>query len=79
MYNAYMALSAFCPVRAALAAVSAAAGLGLAGVPRPVSLLRLSLQRLLDSNFPGNSPWAWEFHPLRLRFCWNQTLCNPES
>ena len=35
---------------------------------RPISLLRLSLLRLLDSNFPGSPPWAWEFHPLRLRF-----------
>ena len=25
---------------------------------RPISLLRLSLPRLLDSNFPGNPPWA---------------------
>ena len=25
---------------------------------RPISLLRISLLRLLDSNFPGNSPWT---------------------
>ena len=30
---------------------------------RPISLLRLSLLRLLDSNFPVNSLWPWEFHP----------------
>ena len=41
---------------------------------RPISLLRLSLLRLLDSNFPGNSPWAWEFHPLNSRLCLSQTL-----
>ena len=35
---------------------------------RPISLLRLSLLRLLDSNFPGNPLWAWEFHPLKLRW-----------
>ena len=34
---------------------------------RPISLLTLSLLRLLDSNFPGNSLWAWEFHPLRIK------------
>ena len=34
---------------------------------RPISLLRLSLLRLLDSNFPGNSLWAWEFPPLRIK------------
>ena len=27
---------------------------------RYISLLRFSLLRLLDSNFPGNSLWAWE-------------------
>ena len=26
---------------------------------RPISLLTLSLLRWLDSNFPGNSLWAW--------------------
>ena len=30
-------------------------------VLRPVSLLTLSLMTLLDSNLPGNPPWAWEF------------------
>ena len=48
-------------------------------VVRPISLLRLSLLRLLDSNFPVNSLMAWEFHPLNLRFCLSQTLWNPES
>ena len=38
------------------------------------SPIRLSLLRLLDSNFPGNSLWAWEFHPLKSRFCLSQTL-----
>ena len=40
---------------------------------RPISLLTLSLLRLLDSNFPGNPLWAWEFHPLELRLCLSQT------
>ena len=31
---------------------------------RPISLPRLSLPlRFLDTTFPGNSQWAWEFHP----------------
>ena len=33
---------------------------------RPISLLTLRLLRLLDSNFPGNPPRAWEFPPLRI-------------
>ena len=41
---------------------------------RPISLLSLSLLRLLDSNLPGDSLWAWEFHPLRLRVCLSQNL-----
>ena len=41
---------------------------------RPISLLTLSLLRLLGSNFPGNPLWAWEFHPLKLRLCLSQTL-----
>ena len=36
---------------------------------RPISLLRVSLLRLLDSNLPGSSLWTWEFHPVTLRFC----------
>ena len=44
---------------------------------RPISVLRLSLLRLLDSNFPGNLLWTWEFHPLELRLCLSQTLWNP--
>ena len=35
-------------------------------IVRPISLLTLSLLTLLDSNFPGNPLWAWEFHPLNL-------------
>ena len=31
---------------------------------RPISLLRLSLLRFVDSNFQGNSLWAWESYPL---------------
>ena len=31
----------------------------------PISLLTLSLLTLLDSNFPGNLLWAWEFHPFK--------------
>ena len=31
---------------------------------RPISLPRSSLLRLLDSDFTGNSLWAWEFRPL---------------
>ena len=27
---------------------------------RPISLLRLSLLRFADLQFPGNSPWAWD-------------------
>ena len=33
----------------------------------------------IDLNFPGNSPWSWEFQPSNLRFCLSQTLRNPES
>ena len=36
--------------------------------------LRRSLPRLLDSNSPGNSLWAWEFHPLNLRLPLSQAL-----
>ena len=32
---------------------------------RPISLLRLSLLRSLDSKFPGRPLRAWEFPPLR--------------
>ena len=42
---------------------------------RPISLLRLSLLRLLDSNFPGNVLWAWKLHPLELRLYLSQNLC----
>ena len=44
-----------------------------------ISLPRLGLLRLLDSNFPGNSPWAWEFHPLNSRFCSSPAHWNPEA
>ena len=40
----------------------------------PVPLPGVSPLRFVDSKFPGNSLWAWEFHPLRLRFCLSQTL-----
>ena len=30
---------------------------------RPVSIPRLSLLRFVDSSFPGNSLWTWDFHP----------------
>ena len=43
-------------------------------VLRLISLITLRLLRLLESNFPGNSLWAWEFHPLKLRLCLSQTL-----
>ena len=48
-------------------------------VVRPISLLRISLLRLLDSDFLGNSLWTWEFKPLKLRFHLSETLWNPES
>ena len=37
-------------------------GLGV----RPISLLRSSLLRFVDSQFPGKSLWAWEFHPINI-------------
>ena len=40
---------------------------------RPISLLTLSLLTLLDSNFPGNSLWTWEFHPLKIILRLSQT------
>ena len=46
---------------------------------RPISLLRLSLLRLLDLNFPGHSLWAWEFQPLNYLCFLSQALGNPES
>ena len=49
------------------------------GKVHPIFLPRLSLLRFVDSTFPGNSLWTWEFHPLNLRFCLSQTLWNPES
>ena len=41
---------------------------------RPISLLRLSLLRSVDSSFPGSSLRAREFHPFELRFCLSQSL-----
>ena len=41
---------------------------------RPISLLTLTLLTLLDSNFPGNPPWALEFDPFELSSCSSQTL-----
>ena len=41
---------------------------------RPISPLRISLLRFIDSRFPGDSLWAWEFHPFNLRLCLSQTL-----
>ena len=46
---------------------------------RPISLLRLPLLTCGDSNFPGKSLWAWDFHPIRSRFCLSQALRNPDS
>ena len=40
---------------------------------RPISLLRLSLLRLLDSDFPGNSLWAWEFQPFNIKILLEST------
>ena len=34
---------------------------------RPISLLRFSLLRFVDSTIPGDSLWTWKFHPLNLR------------
>ena len=36
---------------------------------RPISLLRF-----VNSKSPGDSPWAWEFHPAKSRLCLSQTL-----
>ena len=33
---------------------------------RPILLLTLRLLRLLDSKFPGNPLWAWEFPPITI-------------
>ena len=55
---------------AGVASMSCAASVRL----RPTLLLTLRLLTLLESNFPGNSLWAWEFHPLELRLCLSQTL-----
>ena len=40
---------------------------GVSLTPNLISLPRISLLRFIDSRFPGNSLWAWEFHPLKLR------------
>ena len=41
---------------------------------RPISLLRISLLRFVDSELPGNSLWAWEFHRLKSILCLSRTL-----
>ena len=41
---------------------------------RPLSLLIFVLLRFLDSNFPGDSLWAWQFHPSIFRFYLSQAL-----
>ena len=41
---------------------------------RPITLLRFSLLRFLDSEFLGDSLWTGEFHPVKLRLCLSQTL-----
>ena len=45
---------------------------------RLISLLTLSLLTLLESEFPGNSLSAWEFHSFKLRLCLSQALENPQ-
>ena len=45
----------------------------------PISELRLRNLRFAEPEFLGNSPWTWEFHPLRFRICLSQTLWNPDS
>ena len=47
--------------------------------PRPISLLRFSLLRLLDSSLPGNPLCTWELYPLKFRLRLSQTLWDPES
>ena len=70
-----MSLEGTCVSGNTLAEVAREAGRNVC----PISLLRLSLLRLLGSTFPGDSLWTWEFHPLESRFCSSQTLWNPES
>ena len=60
--------------------VSVASGFANLGSPvRPISLLRLSMLRSVDSKLPENPLWTSEFHPSNLRLCLSQTLWNPES
>ena len=47
---------------------------GLPRVYAQICLLRISLLRFVDSRFPGNPLWVWEFHSLNLRSCLSQTL-----
>ena len=43
-------------------------------------LLRSSLLRFVDSDFPGNPLWAWEFHPLKVRLARGVAiLCGARS
>ena len=48
------------------------------GLPS-IRKLRFRKLRTDDSNFPGNSLWACEFHPLNVRACPRQSLRNPDS
>ena len=48
-------------------ASTAVAGLSEGPPVRPISLLRLSLLRLLDSDFPGNSLMGLGIPPLKLK------------
>ena len=47
-------------------------------VIHPISILTLSLLTLLDSNFPGDPLWTWEFHPFKLTLRSSRTLRNPQ-
>ena len=51
---------------------------GPPGPVRPIFLLPWPLLTLLDSSFPRNSVWTWEFHLFLLRWCSSQTLWNPQ-
>ena len=44
---------------------------GVGTVELPTNIIPTNI---LDSNFPGNPLWAWEFHPLELILCSSQTL-----
>ena len=42
-----------------------------------ILLLRSSLLRFVDSNLPGNSSWAWEFHPLGIKILFQSNPMKP--